>query len=181
MKAKSLPFFQKVMFSVFWGWRRTNYGGILAQEKDHELPIHLKPTEWRFATPPAETETRQALFQANSANGRRHATHRFVNKGVAGQIKLGDLSTSPLFAWYCFFRLSVIPSIERTLRERRFSLLEEMKEAVESWRENTKKIFYQDRLLPLLKPWKKCIANGCDFFEKFSNDNEWLRLQSVCK
>lgn len=99
LKAKALPSSQKVMISVFWDTARVlGFSVLLAQGQDDQLRVFLQLAERRSATTPEEPQTRQTFFQANSANGQRHPSHRIFDKGVACQFRLGDLAASPLFA-----------------------------------------------------------------------------------
>ena len=172
VKAKTLPSSQKVMISVFWDAEGLILVDYLPKGKTinseyfcnllrEDLRKHLKNRRrGKLSSKP--------ILQMDNATPHTALLTKELLASLGWEI-LPHPPYSPDLAPSDFH---LFPRLKEPLRGKNFSSLEEMKEAVELWRKNTKRTFYEDGLFSLLKRWRKCIASGGDYIEKLSDDSE---------
>ena len=172
MKAKALPSCQKVMISVFWDMEGLIFVDYLDKGKtinsqyfckllNGDLRQHLKNRRrGKLSSKP--------ILQMDNATPHTASSTKELLANLGWEI-LPHPAYSPDLVPSDYH---LFPSMKEPLRGRKFSSLEEMKEAIESWRRKTTRDFYEDGLHALLKRWKKCIASGGDYIEKFKGDSE---------
>ena len=61
---------------------------------------------------------------------------------------------------------SLFSRLKDPLRGIHFRSLEEIQLAIESWRKDVEKPFYEDAIKSLERKWEKCIKLGGDYIEK---------------
>lgn len=172
LKAKTLPSCQKVMISVFWdedGLILVDYlpkGSTINSQYfcklvNDDLRQHLKNRRrGKLSMKP--------ILQMDNATPHTAA----VTKDLLAKLGWDVLPHPPYSPDLAPSDFHLFPRLKEPLRGKRFHSLDEMKEAVESWRQRTPKEFYQSGLRSLVSRWKKCVASGGDYIEKLRDDSE---------
>ncbi len=171
-EAKTVPSCQKVMISVFWdedGLILVDYlpkgatinSGYFCKLVNEDLRHQLKNRR-------RGKLSRKPIFQMDNATPHTAARTKDLLEKLGWDV-LPHPPYSPDLAPSDFH---LFPRLKEPLRGRRFSSLDEMKEAVESWRQSTPKEFYQGGLRSLVSRWRKCVSSGGDYIEKLRDDSE---------
>jgi histone-lysine N-methyltransferase SETMAR len=172
IKARSNPSVGKVMMTVFWDCQ----GIILIDYLQRGQTINAEYYSGLLKGPlrtqlikkrPGKLHARPLLQQDNA---RPHTARRTID--AIADLRWELLPHPPYSPDLAPSDYHLFPELKKPLRGKRFSSLQEVKDAVERWTKSTPKEFFNDGLRKLVSRWKKCIALQGDYIEKLSVNND---------